>query len=85
MVKGLVELAAATPGLTEYVSQSGFRIFFLHAYLLGAVSFAVIYAVRSEMGEGAFRGALPFVLAEAVVLFLLVMFPAIVLFLPSRM
>lgn len=66
VVKGIVELAAATPGLAEYITQSGFRIFFLHAFLLGAVSFAVIYAMRSELGEGAFRGALPFVLAVGV-------------------
>ncbi len=66
VVKGVVELAAATPGLTGYISQPGFRIFFLHAYLLGAVSFSVIYAVRSQLGAGAFRGAALFALAVGV-------------------
>lgn len=66
VVKGLVELAAATPGLTAYLTQTGFRVFFLHAFLLGAVSFALIYSMRAQLGAGAFRGAGAFALAVGV-------------------
>ena len=66
LVKGLVELAAATPGLTEFVTQSSLRIFFLHAFLLGAISFGVIYSMRAQLGEGAFHGAGLFALAVGV-------------------
>lgn len=65
-VKGIVELAAATPGLTAYMTQTAFRVFFLHAFLLGAVSFALIYAMRSQLGAGAFRGAGAFALAVGI-------------------
>src|SRR5690606_35975327 len=65
-VKGLVELAAATPGLSAYLTQSGFRVFFLHAFLLGAVSFALIYAVRTQLGAGAFRSAPAFAISVGV-------------------
>lgn len=66
LVKGLVELAAATPGLTEFITQSSLRIFFLHAFLLGAISLGVIYSMRAQLGEGAFHGAGLFALAVGI-------------------
>lgn len=66
LVKGLVELAAATPGLTEFITQSSLRIFFLHAFLLGAISLGLVYSVRAELGAGAFHGAGLFALAVGV-------------------
>lgn len=66
VVKGVVELAAATPGLTAYITQTAFRIFFLHAFLLGAVSFAVIYGMRTQLGAAAYRGAGAFIIAVGI-------------------
>jgi TRAP-type C4-dicarboxylate transport system permease large subunit len=46
----------------------------------------VINSVVRDVGlVTIFRGALPFVAAEAVVLVLLIIFPAIVMYLPTRM
>ena len=52
---------------------------------VGMNVFVINSVVRDISLVTIFRGALPFVVTEAVVLILLVVFPAIVLFLPSRM
>lgn len=65
LVKGLVELGATTPMLGEFLNHTSMHVFFLHAFLLGAVSFGLIYGMRSALGEGAFHGAPFFVAAVA--------------------
>jgi C4-dicarboxylate transporter, DctM subunit len=52
---------------------------------VGMNVFVINSVVREISLVTIFRGALPFVVAEIVVLILLTLFPAIVLFLPSRM
>jgi tripartite ATP-independent transporter DctM subunit len=52
---------------------------------VGINVFVINSVVRDVSLVTIFRGALPFVVTEAIVLILLVAFPAIVLFLPSRM
>lgn len=60
-VKGAVELLGATPLLREWIAQPSLHIFFLHAFLLGAVSFSLIGSMRLELGEAGFRGAAFFI------------------------
>jgi len=52
---------------------------------VGMNVFVINSVVRDVSLVTIFRGALPFVIAEAVVLFLLIIFPAIVMYLPTRM
>jgi TRAP-type C4-dicarboxylate transport system permease large subunit len=52
---------------------------------VGMNVFVINSVVRDVSLVTIFRGALPFVITEAVVLMLLSLFPEIVLFLPSRM
>jgi len=52
---------------------------------VGMNVFVINSVVREISLVTIFRGALPFVVTEAIVLILLTLFPAIVLFLPSRM
>lgn len=66
LVKGLVELIGAPPGLAAWLQQPSLHVFFLHAFLLGAVSFSLIAAMRTALGRGAFRAAPAFALAVAV-------------------
>lgn len=66
LVKGLVELGATTPVLGQLLNHTSMHVFFLHAFLLGAVSFGVIYGMRSVLGRGAFAGATWFVAAVGV-------------------
>lgn len=72
LVKGLVELGATTPMLGQLLNHTSMHVFFLHAFLLGAVSFAVIYGVRSVAGAGGFVGAPWFVAAVAIMVAALV-------------
>lgn len=65
-VKGVVELIGAIPAAHAWVFQQSLHIFFLHAFLLGAVSLSLIAAMRTAGGTGAFRGAVAFTLAVAV-------------------
>ncbi len=71
-VKGGVELVGALPAFSELFSQAPLRILFLHAFLLGAVSFSVVAAMRSELGPKAFRGAALFAVAVFVMVAALV-------------
>jgi hypothetical protein len=66
LVKGLVELIGSPPALSVWLSQPALRVFFLHAFLLGAVSFSLIAAMRAALGRGAFRAAPAFAVAVAV-------------------
>lgn len=63
LVKGVVELVGVHPLLGAQMTLPPVRVLFLHAFLLGAVSFGLIAAVRHALGEGAFRFAGAFVIA----------------------
>lgn len=65
-VKGVVELVGAVPAAHAWVFQQPLHIFFLHAFLLGAVSLSLIAAMRVALGAGAFQGAVAFTVAVAV-------------------
>ena len=71
-LKGGVELVGALPGAAAWLAQPAFRVLFLHAFLLGAVSFMLIAAMRAALGPGAFRGAAWFALAVGVMVAALV-------------
>lgn len=63
LIKGVVELFGATPMASDWFGQPQMHVFFLHAYLLGGVSFMLIHALRAQLGRGAFRSAGSFALA----------------------
>lgn len=65
-IKGTVEFAGAVPAARAWLLAAPLHIFFLHAFLLGAVSMALLYGMRVTLGAGAFRGAWAFVAAVAV-------------------
>jgi hypothetical protein len=72
MLKGAVEFAGAPPAVRQWLFAAPLHILFLHAFLLGAVSFALLFAVRSTWGPGVFRGAWAFVATVALMLAALV-------------
>ncbi len=65
-LKGTVELAGALPAVRAELMAAPFHVFFLHAFLLGAVSFALVYGVRTTIGPTAFKGATAFIVAVGV-------------------
>lgn len=67
-LKGVVEFAGALPATRAWLFATPLHIFFLHAFLLGTVSLAVIYGMRITLGPGSFRGAPAFVVAVAVMI-----------------
>lgn len=64
-LKGTVEFAAALPAARAVLLDAPLHVFFLHAFLLGAVSLSLIFGMRATLGEGAFRGAWAFAAAVA--------------------
>ncbi len=70
-LKAVVELTLATPAGEQWVDQQGLRVFLLHAFLLGAVTFGLAAAAREVFSRSSF--ALPrwLVGAVAVMVFLL--------------
>lgn len=62
-LKGTVELAGALPPVRAELMAAPFHVLFLHAFLLGAVSFSLLYGARTTIGPGAFKGAGAFVVA----------------------
>ncbi len=84
-LKGGVELAGSLPAVRAWLFAGPFHVLFLHAFLLGAVSFALIYLVRSTLGPAAFRGAPAFMVAVALMVgALLTLTPAWPRFLAGR-
>mgnify|MGYP001025845067 CR=1 FL=1 len=65
-LKGTVEFAGAVPATRDWLFAAPLHIFFLHAFLLGAVSLALLYGMRVTLGPGAFRWPWAFVAAVAV-------------------
>ncbi len=67
-IKGVVEFSGAVPAAREWLFAVPLHVFFLHAFLLGAVSLGLIYAMRVTLGASTFRGAWAFVAAVAMML-----------------
>lgn len=65
-LKGVFDLLLAHPLLHQWSDAAGLRVFYLHAYLLGAISIGLVTAARSEWGARAFR--LPWLFSAAVLL-----------------
>jgi hypothetical protein len=72
-VKGVVDVALSGPGFAAWSDAAGLRVFYLHAYLLGAVTLGLVQAVREQLGSVAFRA--PWLLAAAVLLLIASLLP----------
>jgi hypothetical protein len=66
LLKAVVDLLSSSPGFAAWSAAAGLRVFYLHAYLLGAVTLGLIAAVREQWGEAAYRR--PWLLAGAALL-----------------
>lgn len=62
-LKAGVDLLSSQPLAAAFIEGAALRIFFLHAYLLGAITIGLVAAARSLWGSTAFR--LPWLLAAA--------------------
>lgn len=65
-LKGVVEFAGALPAARPFLFTAPLHVFFLHAFLLGAVSVTLVYAMRATLGAGAFAAPLAFAGSVAV-------------------
>ena len=72
-LKGIFDLLLAHPLLHQWSDAAGLRVFYLHAYLLGAISIGLVTAARSELGPRAFR--LPWLFSAAVLLMIGALLP----------
>ncbi|MBX3143360.1 MAG: hypothetical protein KF813_06375 [Trueperaceae bacterium] len=70
-LKAVVELVLATPAGEQWVDQQGLRVFLLHAFLLGAVTFGLVAAAREVFGRRAFPFPRWLVASVVVMVFLL--------------
>ncbi len=71
--KGVFDLLLAVPELSALSDALGLRVFYLHAFLLGAVSIGLIAAARSLWGRAAF--SLPWLFSGTVLLMLGALLP----------
>jgi tripartite ATP-independent transporter DctM subunit len=97
VLDALAMVVLTVPILLPVILQLGFDPIWFGVIVVVAAELALItppvgmnvFVINSVVRDVSlitiFRGALPFVLTETVVLILLIVFPAIVLFLPSRM
>ncbi len=71
--KGVFDLILSQPYLASWNEAAGLNVFYLHAFLLGAVSFGLIAAVRGAWSPAAFR--YPWAFAAAVFVMLAALLP----------
>ncbi len=62
-LKAGIDLLSSQPLAAAFIDGAALRVFFLHAYLLGAITLGLVAAARSLWGSAAFR--LPWLLAGA--------------------
>lgn len=65
-IKAGVDVLSAVPAFQAWSDAAGLRVFYLHAFLLGAISTGLIAAARSTLGPGAFPRPWLFVAAALV-------------------